>query len=430
MSRQAAYQARFPALVENTLFSRLPEQQQSFLAHQAERFQFSHQELRQLAEIALDLNMWQTGDITTLWPDEAALTAQGKQRRRQLLGLLVTRWEALRAAPNRYRPTSIRRIGAAAIPIEKTKGRLGLGYCPVASPKTRCCNLLTLDAVDNCGYGCSYCSIQSFYDGKEISFDRDFARKLATLEIDPNQTYHIGTGQSSDSLMWGNSHGVLEALLKFARRHPNVILEFKTKSANVKYLLEHPLPANVICTWSLNTPTIIEHEEHGTAPLHKRLAAARAIADKGGLVGFHFHPMVHYDHWRDDYRAVIDQLVNRFSPQEVALVSLGTLTFIKPVMRQIRERGIETQILKMPLTDAEGKLSYPDDIKLELFRHAYDHFPEQWKNGVFFYLCMEHQRFWKPVFGFEWESNKAFEEAMKTAYRKKIAAAQRHTEGA
>jgi len=126
--------------------------------------------------------------------------------------------------------------------------------------------------------------------------------------------------------------------------------------------------------------------------------------------------MVHYDRWRDDYRAVIDQLVNRFAPQEVALVSLGTLTFIKPVMRQIRERGIETQILKMPLTDAEGKLSYPDDIKLELFRHAYDHFPEQWKNGVFFYLCMEHQRFWKPVFGFEWESNKAFEEAMKTAY--------------
>jgi len=241
MSRQAAYQARFPALVENTLFSRLPEQQQSFLAHQAERFQFSHQELRQLAEIALDLNMWQTGDITTLWPDEAVLTTQGRQRRRQLLGLLVTRWEALRAAPNRYRPTSIHRIGAAAIPIEKTKGRLGLGYCPVASPKTRCCNLLTLDAVDNCGYGCSYCSIQSFYDGKEISFDRDFARKLAALEIDPNQTYHIGTGQSSDSLMWGNSHGVLEALLEFARRHPNVILEFKTKSANVKYLLEHEL---------------------------------------------------------------------------------------------------------------------------------------------------------------------------------------------
>ncbi len=424
MSQQPAYHERFSRLVENTLFFQLPEAQQRFLARQAEQYRLSHQDLRQLSEIAVDLNLWQGDDIEAIWPGEAQLTSQGKQRKQQLLTRIIERWQALREAPNRYPQQTVQRISAAAIPVETTKGKLGLGYCPVASPKTRCCNLLTLDAVDNCGYGCSYCSIQSFYDGKEIRFDRDFARKLAALEIDPDKTYHIGTGQSSDSLMWGNSHGVLEALLDFARRHPNVILEFKTKSANVKYLLENELPANVICTWSLNTPTIIEHEEHGTASLEKRLAAARAIADKGGIVGFHFHPMVHYDRWREDYAAVIERLVNGFAPDEVALVSLGTLTFIKPVMREIRQRGVATQILKMPLADAEGKLSYPDDIKLDLFSHAYGCFPEAWKKSVFFYLCMEHQRFWQPVFGFEWESNNAFEQAMKSAYMAKIRARQ------
>ncbi len=423
MSTSTAYAERFPNLTDKTFFSRLPETQQTFLREQAKQYRFSHQQLRQLAEIALDLNLWESGDITTIWPGPDALTGQGKARAQQLLQHITARWEQLRETPNRYpRSGSKTRISAAAIPVEKTKGKLGLGYCPVASPKTRCCNLLTLDAVDNCGYGCSYCSIQSFYDGKEISFDRDFARKLEALEIDPDKIYHIGTGQSSDSLMWGNSHGVLDALLDFARRHPNVILEFKTKSANVKHLLENDLPANVICTWSLNTPTLIENEEHGTAPLHKRIAAARAIADKGGIVGFHFHPMVHYDAWKEDYRAVIQTLTSQFHPDEVALVSLGTLTYIKPVMREIRERGVATQILKMPLVDAEGKYSYPDDIKLDMFSHAYHSFPAAWKENVFYYLCMENQRFWEPVFGFSYGSNTEFEQAMKSAYLKKIRA--------
>ena len=51
--------------------------------------------------------------------------------------------------------------------IESDKERTILGDCPVASDKTRCCNLKTLDSVINCGFDCSYCTIQSFYkDGK------------------------------------------------------------------------------------------------------------------------------------------------------------------------------------------------------------------------------------------------------------------------
>ena len=62
-----------------------------------------------------------------------------------------------------------------------------LGVCPVFSEKTRCCNLLTLDAVMNCGFGCSYCSIQSFYHGDEIVFHEDFGEKLAKIKLDPDK---------------------------------------------------------------------------------------------------------------------------------------------------------------------------------------------------------------------------------------------------
>jgi spore photoproduct lyase len=273
--------------------------------------------------------------------------------------------------------------------------------------------------VENCGFGCSYCSIQSFYHDDKIHFDSGFADKLGALVLDPDRTYHIGTGQSSDSLMWGNRFGVLDALMDFARSHPNVILELKTKSKNVAYLLRNPIPRNVICTWSLNPPAIIRNEEHLTAGLDDRLAAARRVADRGIVVGFHFHPMVHYADWRADYVALFARVEEGFEPSEVALVSLGTLTFTKSVIRRIRGGGLRTRILQMPLTESGGKLSYPDEVKLEMFSHAYRSLAS-WHGRVFFYLCMESHRLWRPVFGFEYSSNRVLEEAMKASYLEKI----------
>jgi spore photoproduct lyase len=408
-------------LQQQPYFALLAPQAQKFLQQQAQQLRFSQQDCRQLCEMALDFQMWGEAPLQRLWPDLDGIKVQGKARKQLALKQLRDKWEQCRAQPNHYPDDSAApKISAAAEPCAIDKPRLGLGRCPVASPRTLCCNLQTLDAVDNCGYGCSYCSIQSFFDGKQISFDRGFADKLRQLELDPEKTYHIGTGQSSDSLMWGNSHGVLDAVIEFAHKNPNVILELKTKSANVSHLLRADAPKNILCTWSLNTPTLIRHEEHGTAPLDKRLAAARKVADAGFTVGFHFHPLIHYDGWDQDYPQVIDQLTEMFVPDEVALVSMGTLTYIKSVMREIRSKGIPSQILKMPLVDADGKLSYPDDIKLDLFRTLYRAFPEHWRESVFYYLCMENQRFWQPVFGFEYVDNDEFEQAMKSAYRNKI----------
>ena len=409
------------SISDQPLFQLLETEAKIFLAERAQELRLSVQDCRQACEIALDFQMWGAESIEDIWPQDKSQAPSTKARKQQVMRLLRSNWEAGKNSDNRYpADSSAAKISAASKPRAIEKSSLGLGRCPVASPRTMCCNLQTLDAVDNCGYGCSYCSIQSFFDGKQISFDKGFADKLKNLEFDPEKTYHIGTGQSSDSLMWGNSHGVLDAVIDLAWAHPNVILELKTKSANVSHLLRTDAPKNIICTWSLNTPALIQNEEHGTASLDKRLNAARKVADAGFLVGFHFHPIVHYDQWQQDYALVVEQLGALFKPEEVALVSMGTLTYIKSVMREIRKRAIPTQILKMPMVDSDGKQSYPDEIKLALFSHVYNSFPENWKSDVFYYLCMENPRLWKPVFGFEYASNDEFEIAMKNAYMDKI----------
>ncbi len=99
-------------------------------------------------------------------------------------------------------------------------------------------------------------------------------------------------------------------------------------------------------------------------------------------------------------------------------LSFGSLTLIKPVIRAIRqsfrrspsgERGLESKVLQAELVPgAKGKLSYPEPLKKEMFRHLHRSFAP-WHGRVFMYLCMEEAPYWHSTFGFAYPSNEQFE---------------------
>ncbi|EDZ61776.1 hypothetical protein SMGD1_0943 [Sulfurimonas gotlandica GD1] len=408
-----SYLDKFNDSIKNTLFVKLPEDEQKFIKEKSLALKFSHQEIKQIVDIARDLSIWDEKSILEIFPDH--------DQKKVVFARLRKTYEDIRSKPNSYENFELKNIPQEQKFTFKTEAKegFGLGLCPVASQKTRCCNLLTLDAVESCGFDCSYCSIQSFYNQNTITFDSSFADKLKNLNLDRNKTYHIGTGQASDSLMWGNREGILDALFLFAKENPNVILEFKTKSDNIKYFLENEVPNNILCTWSLNTQTIIENEEHLSASLDKRINSARKVADKGVKVGFHFHPIVEYENYLSEYEEVYAILIKEFKKEEVALVSFGTLTFIKPVIKQLREREFRSKITQMPFVDASGKSSYPEATKVEMFKYAYESLTP-WHKDVFFYLCMEEHEMWSKTFGYQYSTNNDFERAMLDAYCKKL----------
>ena len=407
-----SYDKKFETSVKSTYFKKLLPEQQTFIKTKAYEHKLSYQQLRLIIEMANDFEMWGEKSIIDIWPEH--------MHAKVILQKITKLYEEVKNRPKSYDgfDPSILRSEQKFKFVTQEKEGFGLGMCPVASEETRCCNLMTLDAVESCGFDCSYCTIQSFYKQEKITFDSSFTQKLKSLKLEQDRTYHIGTGQSSDSLMWGNKEGVLDALFDFARSNKNIILEFKTKSDNIKYFLENEVPSNIICTWSLNTPVIIENEEHLAASLEKRIGAARALADKGVIVGFHFHPIVEYENYLHDYKKVYDELIENFKPEEVSLISMGTLTFIKPVIQKLRQRNFKSKILQMPFDDAAGKASYPMDIKEEMFTHAYNSF-KPWHKKVFFYLCMEDHSLWKKCFGHEYYTNADLERAMVSSYCQK-----------
>ncbi len=58
---------------------------------------------------------------------------------------------------------------------------------------------------------------------------------------------------------------------------------------------------------------------------------------------FTFIQLCVYKDYLNDYKNIYDNLLETFTPNEVVLISMGTLTFIKPVIKQLRAERNENK---------------------------------------------------------------------------------------
>lgn len=387
----------------------------------------SFQQKRILKEQAQDLVLWGGAQIEDLWPKD--YNPKSKVEATKVFDSVMARIGQMRCNVSFNSFSSGSSSSGASVCSSSSRVSIvpdfkaphtimGRCPCPDESQFLRCCNLKTLDAVQQCAFACSYCSIRNFYSDNEIRVVSDLDKVLSSLVLDPN-VWHIGTGQSSDSLLLGDDYGTLTALGNFARKYPNVVIELKTKSSRTDWL-SLDLPRNIVATWSLNAESVVDNEEHLTSSLSARIEAAAKCAEHGRLVGFHIHPMMRFDTWKEEYASLVDKLTSSVDPTSVVMVGIGTLTFTKSALKSIRESKFHTHVTQMPLTPIAGKFSYPFEMKKEMFSHLYSCFPQSWNDNVFFYLCMEDPALWQPCLGRSYESNAEFEKAMKEFYLAKI----------
>lgn len=392
--------------------------EQQFLRSCEEAFPFTYSQLKQFIDMASDLRMWQEGDFTALFAavrDEVMQSYPRSPRKQQADAIHVAlskRFAGIRQTPAVYPKERIRQsLPTFDIVERESRGEL-MRTCNAASDKTVCCGLKVINVVENCALGCTYCVLQNTFDEQKIVFPTNFKERLDQVVLDPKETYRIGTGEYSDSLLWGNRNNILGDLCDFADKHRNAVVELKTKSTNISYLLEREIPSNIVCSWSLNAPTIVEHEELRTPNLDARLAAARKIADKGLRVGFHFHPLIYFDDFAAEYQALAERVMVEFAPQEIAWISFGCLTLLPGFAKTYRKTYASSRLLKMELErTADNKLTYPLELRRELYQAAATPF-KAWRGQTFFYLCMEYEVLFREILGHSYPNMAAMNTAM------------------
>ena len=134
------YLSKFESAIQNTFYKNLPIEEQEFIKEKAFVLKFSHQELKQIIDIARDLEMWDEKHLKDIFPDH--------QQKKVVFTRLKKAYVTIRDRPNSYDNFELKNIPKEqkfTFKVAEKQG-FGLGLCPVASEKTRCCNLLTLDA--------------------------------------------------------------------------------------------------------------------------------------------------------------------------------------------------------------------------------------------------------------------------------------------
>ena len=158
MTDDLSYQKRFNLFSDYELYQNLEKRSQDAIKNIGFKYQLTYQELRQLTDMAVDFIMWDEPSIGKQWNfKENSIQHTNKMAKKEILGSIYNNWEELKVNATNYDSNgSKREYRTKGRKLKTIKGDNALfGMCPVASEKTVCCNLRTIDVAQGCGLGCS-----------------------------------------------------------------------------------------------------------------------------------------------------------------------------------------------------------------------------------------------------------------------------------
>ncbi len=286
------------------------------------------------------------------------------------------------------------------------KGRF-VRACPGASSRNTasqlCCGYMVLDLIYNCNYDCTYCYLQSYVNAPYLTIyanvDQLFDELGRFLQAQAPQLVRLGSGEFSDSLSLDPLTGFSRLLVPFLRQFPNVLFELKTKSDLVDDLLDLDPQGRVMVSWSINPEAVVRREEHKTATLAARLAAARRCHAAGYKIGLHFDPLLYYAGWEADYEPFIAQVFTAIAPTDVTYMSMGSLRFPPALKDVVRTRFPKSRLMYAELFPGEdGKMRYFKPLRAAMYSKML-HWMQRYAADTPLYLCMESQEIWQKTFG-------------------------------
>jgi spore photoproduct lyase len=231
-----------------------------------------------------------------------------------------------------------------------------------------------------CPYRCHYCylagtqgvrfspTVKIFVNLDEILAQVD--RVAARL----NRPTAFYLGKLQDGLALDPLTGYSRRIIPFFAAHPFARLTLLTKSADVVNLLDLEHRHHAILSWTLTPPAIAKRFEPGTPSSAARLSAMRACAVAGYPVRAVLMPLIPVEDWADQYRALIDDLLDT---AQLDRITLGGICIYRSA-RQLMERrigaanDITRNLATEPGRDGDGRERFTRRHRIEMYRFLID----------------------------------------------------------
>jgi spore photoproduct lyase len=267
-----------------------------------------------------------------------------------------------------------------------------------------CCGYNILNIGTNCPLDCSYCILQAYFNKPSlrifVNLENELGKIGEIIDNHPEKIFRIGTGEFTDSLALDEIHRYSNIISEFIKYRKNVIIEYKTKTIEIKRLLDISIRERILVSWSLNSPYIVAHEEHGAPSIKQRLIAAKACQDEGFIIGFHFDPLIKHENWKEQYLKTIELIAKYLQPDKILWVSMGCLRFLPSLKQIILKRHPESILLDSEFIHGlDGKSRYLKPVRIEMYSYMANLLKKWAGQDIGLYLCMESDEVWRKSLG-------------------------------
>lgn len=215
----------------------------------------------------------------------------------------------------------------------------------------------------NCLYDCRYCFLQGMYRSAHyilfVNYE-DFARQIETTISAQSAPSVFYSGYDCDSLAMEPVSGFCDFFLPLFRRYPDVTLEIRTKSTQVRKLLDMAPVENCVIAMSLVPEAVGERWEHKVPRLDKRLDALARLQQTGWRVALRFEPVIPEADSLAQYRTLFNRVFAVLDAARLHSVSLGEFRMPQQFHRNITRLYPEEQLFARSAVVEEGMVRLAD----------------------------------------------------------------------
>ncbi|MBP9165470.1 MAG: DNA photolyase [Leptospiraceae bacterium] len=225
----------------------------------------------------------------------------------------------------------------------------------------------------NCVYNCEYCYLQGMFNSANIVIFvniEDFFRETEKLLAD--NSIYLCLSYETDLLAFEDLIPYTNLWIEFARKHPNLVIEVRTKSNQYKKIQElKPIP-NVILAWTISPDEIIKKYENKTPTLNRRLEDITSALKDGWNVRICLDPILHVKNWKQIYSEFIEKAFSTIPIENIWDISIGSFRINADYLKKMKKMKTTSDILHYPF-DRFGSLNmYPEKKSAEIISFIMD----------------------------------------------------------
>ena len=240
----------------------------------------------------------------------------------------------------------------------------------------------------NCVFDCEYCYLKGNFKTQYpvIFVNYDEIQESIKKQIEEERK----TGYQGQITLYASNYSDLQGLdqlsefnqhfFPFMEQFEGVLMETRTKSANISSILEANQgipPRNTEISFSLNPQSIIEQYEEGTAPLRARIQAINTLLEKNYKVWLRFLPLLPVENYENLYSELLEQVKSEIDMKKINSLFIASLIYNQGDFKQMQKRNLNSDLRDLVQLQENGLVKIPDQIFQTFVSLFEKHFPEK-----------------------------------------------------